>query len=81
MVGNLLLGWETDAVRDCSGLRHLFRKRVLVISFTTHKTFEMVLAVSFNRLSSRLTSKDSLVDNLIIEMRCKKKDRYPLDGE
>ena len=37
-----------------------------MVSFETLRTFEMILAVSLTRLSSRLTSKDSLVENLTI---------------
>ena len=51
---------------DCSEQRQRFRRRVLVISLATRKTFEIVLAVSLNRLNSRAMSKDSLVENLII---------------
>ena len=69
MVGNLLLGWKIDTVKDCSEQHQLFRRRVLVISLATRKTFEMVLAVSFNRLNSRQMSKDSLVLELIIKTR------------
>ena len=51
---------------DCSEQRQRFRRRVLVISLATRKTFEIVLAVSLNRLNSRAMSKDSLVVNLIM---------------
>ena len=47
---------------DCSEQRQRFRRRVLVISLATRKTFEIVLAVSLNRLNSRAMSKDSLVE-------------------
>ena len=37
-----------------------------MVSFETLRNFEMILAVSLTRLSSRLTSKDSLVENFTI---------------
>ena len=67
---------------DCSERRQRFRRRVLVISFATRKTFEMVLAVSLNRLNSRAMSKDSLVENLIILIKgAFINDANPLDKE
>jgi len=37
-----------------------------MVSFETLRIFEMILAVSLMRLHSRLTSKDSLVENFTI---------------
>ena len=58
--GQTVSGWgrSKDYVR--------FRRRVRMASFETFRTFEMILAVSLTRLSSRLTPKDSLVENLTI---------------
>ena len=48
----------------------------------TRKTFEIVLAVSLNRLNSRAMSKDSLVENLIILIKgAFINDANPLDKE
>ena len=67
---------------DCSEQRQRFRRRVLVISLATRKTFEIVLAVSLNRLNSRAMSKDSLVENLIILIKgAFLNDANPLDKE
>jgi hypothetical protein len=67
---------------DCSEQRQRFRRRVLVISLATRKTFEIVLAVSLNRLNSRAMSKDSLVENLIILIKgAFINDANPLDKE
>ena len=67
---------------DCSEQRQRFRRRVLVISLATRKTFEIVLAVSLNRMNSRAMSKDSLVENLIILIKgAFINDANPLDKE
>lgn len=57
-----------ETVRDCSEQHQRLRRRVLVTSLATRKTFEMVLAVSLIRLNSKQKSKLSLVDNLIISV-------------
>ena len=52
-----------------------------MVSFETLRTFEMILAVSLTRLSSRLTSKDSLVENLtIVDNGFEMINGTPLDG-
>jgi hypothetical protein len=53
-----------------------------MVSFVTLRTFEMILAVSLTRLDSRRTSKDSLVENLIILIKgAFINDANPLDKE
>jgi len=61
MVGSLHPGW-VNGLRPKPGRVYVFlRTRDRMVSFTTRKTFEMVLVVSLTRSWSSFTSKDNLV--------------------
>ena len=71
MVNSLHPGW-VNRLRPRPGKVYVFlRTRDRMVSFTTRKTFEMVLVVSLTRSDSNFTSKDSFVAILtIIDSRC-----------
>ena len=66
MIGSLHPGW-VNGHRPKPGKVYVFlRTRDRMVSFTTRKTFKMVLVVSLTRSDSSFTSKDSLVAILTI---------------
>ena len=59
-MGALYAGWVSSTTMPSKNYV-IFRKRVLMDSVATLRTFEMILAVSLTRWNSRLKPKENVV--------------------